>query len=70
MDKNLHSFILIALVLLFGYLFVNTCACKLNLGFKEPMCNSKEHMCNGKEHMCNGKEHFTTNETPRKNFNF
>jgi len=63
MDKNLHSFILIALVLLFGYLFVNTCACKLNLGFKEPMCN-------GKEHMCNGKEHFTTNETPRKNFNF
>lgn len=63
MDKNLHSFILIALVLLFGYLFVNTCACKLNLGFKE-------HMYNGKEHMCNGKEHFTTNETPRKNFNF
>jgi len=63
MDKNLNSFILIALVLLFGYLFVNTCACKLNLGFKE-------HMRNGKEHMCNGKEHFTTNETPRKNFNF
>ena len=63
MDKNLNSFILIALVLLFGYLLVNTCACKLNLGFKE-------HMRNGKEHMCNGKEHFTTNETPRKNFNF
>jgi len=63
MDKNLKSFILIALVLLFGYLFVNSCACKLNLGFKE-------NMCNGKEHMCNGKEHFTVNETPRKNFNF
>jgi len=56
MDKNLNSFILIALVLLFGYLFVNSCACKLNLGFKE--------------NMCNGKEHFTVNETPRKNFNF
>jgi len=56
MDKNLNSFILLTLLFLFGYLFVNSCACKLNLGFKENMCNDKEH--------------FTMKETSRKNFNF
>ena len=54
MDKHLNSFILLTLLFLFGYLFVNSCAC--NLGFKE--------------NMCNGKEHFTVKETSRKNFNF